>query len=568
MNEMSLKNRSSNKSLPVFLALWIVTFVLYLPAAEAGKVGDYYLEWVARVKGYSLRDYYLAPWGDSLYYFILAEMRFFYNLFGLNPWPWHIVGLTLHVVASTFLYIIFYRLLATSKINHARLIAISAALLYCITPYNTEVIVNDHCSSYIPSYLLVISGLLCVQNFIYSGKAVYAYLSGFLYVLSCFCIEVFYLTPFFAITMAWYYWRGAGLEKKVFSRIMAYFVLPQFVVFAGYLALLYKVTHHIVAHRVNEHIGNIQFDFLSNSPKRLFHAILFGRFFPEHFKNTLYDFFDGKTGMTLFGVATVGCCAYIIAVWLKKNAGLTAKLVSLFLTWMLFILVLTASSYFPRLYYAAFDRYLYFILPVVFVLIALLLSRFRPFAAGMTILALYCLTNLLLLIKMNNYWYHSSKIISGLVKKFPVHGSGKTVLLLNPPESLNGVLMVGAKPLSFYDPFSAFKLMYNFEEEHKITDVTGDIVSFNMIHPGDGAHVRVINDSTMNVTLNQEGSRWWQYYQAPYNGEISIYRLNVVDVTRWYQLTLKRPASEYILLYTVGDNWKTVDWSRKNVDQY
>ena len=41
----------------------------------------------------------------------------------------------------------------------------------------------------------------------------------------------------------------------------------------------------------------------------------------------------------------------------------------------------------------------------------------------------------------------------------------------------------------------------------------------------------------------------------------------MTDPGHWYQLILKHPASEYLILYQVGSKWKTVDWNKKNVDQ-
>lgn len=556
-----------SKSAMVFAALWIVTFVIYLPAAGAGKVGDYYQEWVARVNGYSVKDYFFAPWGDSLYYFILAEARFFYKLFGLNPLPWHIIAVTLHVTTATFLYIIFYRLLTSPRISHARMIAAGSALLYCVTPYNSEVIVNDHCSSYIPSYLLVVSVVLCAQNFIYSEKKVYAWAGGMLYAMSCFSIEIFYLTPFFVFTLAWYYTLTLQAGSKMLKKVVGYFILPELAIFSIYMLMLVRITGHIVAHRVNTQIGNIQTLFLSTSPKRLFHAVLLGRFFPGGFKQAVYHFFDTAAGMAAFGVLAA-CCGIFIVIAVFRGGSNVRKAAALFLTWILLILVLTASSYFPRQQLVAFDRYVYFILPGIYVLLLLLATRVRPVALGIGVMAAYCIANVLLLVKINGYWYHSSKIIGNLLNTYPVN-TGKVVLLLNPPESMNGVLMIGSKPMSFYDPYSAFKLMYNLERKNKITDTVADIASSDMIHPGDGAHVTVVNDSTLNVTLNQRGTQWWQYYRTAADCDLaSLYKLRIMDTSSWYQLTLREPAWRYLLLYTVGGQWKVVDWNKKNIDQY
>jgi hypothetical protein len=111
--------------------------------------------------------------------------------------------------------------------------------------------------------------------------------------------------------------------------------------------------------------------------------------------------------------------------------------------------------------------------------------------------------------------------------------------------------------------------MYEYEGSKKVTaPEIIDIASFSMRRPGDGAHVTVINDSMLNVTLNQAGDKWWQFYRTAGSYDCDLYKLNMADTSRWYQLTLKKPASQYLLLFVTGENWRTVDWHRKNVDQY
>jgi hypothetical protein len=50
--------------------------------------------------------------------------------------------------------------------------------------------------------------------------------------------------------------------------------------------------------------------------------------------------------------------------------------------------------------------------------------------------------------------------------------------------------------------------------------------------------------------------------------ENDAYRVKMVDEGHWYEITLKQPAQQYILLYQVGSQWKVVNMALKNVDQY
>ena len=81
--------------------------------------------------------------------------------------------------------------------------------------------------------------------------------------------------------------------------------------------------------------------------------------------------------------------------------------------------------------------------------------------------------------------------------------------------------------------------------------------------------------SDMLAYLEQNGAKEYGNYingkWVPGHGgksyETVDYKLNMKDPGHWYELTLKRPAAGFMLLYEVGDQWKIVDISKKGVDQ-
>ena len=109
---------------------------------------------------------------------------------------------------------------------------------------------------------------------------------------------------------------------------------------------------------------------------------------------------------------------------------------------------------------------------------------------------------------------------------------------------------------------SEFKLIHNLLfTNNKISTPLYDCMAYNMLSPTDGANVIVLNDSTVKVTLNQWSTWWWYATQGGISYENTEYKLNLKDVGHYYELTLKKPANKYVLLYQVGDKWKKVDWS-------
>ena len=103
--------------------------------------------------------------------------------------------------------------------------------------------------------------------------------------------------------------------------------------------------------------------------------------------------------------------------------------------------------------------------------------------------------------------------------------------------------------------------------EKTIPNPTYDVLSYNMLTPTDGAHVTVLNDSTVRITLNQWGTWWWYEGKGAYTYENSVFKENLVDGGHFYDLILRQPPANYLLLYQVGNEWKVVDWSKKGVDQ-
>jgi hypothetical protein len=115
---------------------------------------------------------------------------------------------------------------------------------------------------------------------------------------------------------------------------------------------------------------------------------------------------------------------------------------------------------------------------------------------------------------------------------------------------------------------SEFRLMHDvLLPAEKTNTAVYDAMAYNMATPDDGANVVVANDSTIKVTLNQWGTWWWYGMKGGNSYENDSYKLNLQDPGHWYELTLKHPAGEYLLLYQQGSQWKTVDMGKKGVEQ-
>ncbi|MCW3121493.1 MAG: hypothetical protein JWQ38_985, partial [Flavipsychrobacter sp.] len=284
-----------------------------------------------------------------------------------------------------------------------------------------------------------------------------------------------------------------------------------------------------------------------------------GRFFDHETKQQVYAVCDSMAGIILFYGAVAAAAIYILLRFRTMSGK--AKVTSLLFTCTLITLALLIPLWFGDSQLVLFDRYLYCPAAFFYMLFAVLVSSIPRQNIRIMVIAVFVLANLRFAIMASRYWGKSEKIINSLLHNMPGPGN-KTVLLLNLPENMNGVAMIGSEKNSEY------KLMHDLLIPDKpIKNTVYDVLSYNMTTPTDGAHVMVVNDSTIKVTLSQWGTWWWFEGKGGYSYETGEYKLNLVDAGHWYELTLKRPADNYMLLYAVGDTWKTVDMGKKNMDQ-
>jgi hypothetical protein len=238
------------------------------------------------------------------------------------------------------------------------------------------------------------------------------------------------------------------------------------------------------------------------------------------------------------------------------------RVASLLFIWMLITLALLIPLWFGDMMLIIYDRYTYFANAFVYMLITLLVSFISIAAIRICIVGLYALINLRYTIQLSRYWMKSSNVIHSLLHSFP-YNTTKKVILLNLPQTMQGAAMIGAE----YP--SEFKMMHDgLLPEQRINTTVYDAMAYNMLTPDDGAHVVVVNDSTVSVTLNQWGTWWWYAMHGGYSYNNTDFNVNMKDAGHVYELTLKHNAADYLLLYEVGKEWKTVDMSKQGTEQH
>lgn len=543
----------------VFALLWLIVFCLYFPAAKAGFVADF-TGWLDQVRNHSFaeninRTNYKV---QSMYQFTQLATWCFYKLFGTSVWLWHLLFVTLHTVNAFLLYTLVKRLLEPFAERNAKLLSFTGAALFCISPYCSEVVVWEPSFHYLPGLLFILLQLLWVQRYAHTGQRKYAVFAGIIYLVSTFALEIFYIVPWLVLSFALYYRQQDAYGKPVFRGILKYFFLPAILLFIAHLVEYRLFYGTWVAHISADNQVSISLTSFGKPIKYLFHLLFLGRFFPHNVKQSIYGYCDSMVGISTFYFLVITSHAYMVYRFRRFEGK--AKMASLLGVWALITLLLLVPLWFQDLLLVLQDRYLYFTAAIFYMWFVVLVSLIPRSSVSAVIIGLFALANLRYAIQVSRYWGKSEKVIAGLLNGIP--GTSRTMLLLNLPQSMHGVAMIGA------EKESEFKLMHDQLMPGKaIHTKVYDVQAYNMETPTDGAHVTVLTDSTAKVTLNQWGTWWWYETKGGHGYDNEDYNLNLTDPGHEYIITLKKPADKYLLLYQVGDQWKMVDLSKKGVEQ-
>jgi len=559
MNEQldhSLTDKSTRKLFAVFLISWVGLFLLYLPAARAGFAGDYFKDWLQVIQRESFYDYINRPGTSTLYQFTQFITYIIYKAIGSSRTGWHIIHITFQALSCTLLFQFSFKLLNDVAIRFANARSIVISVLFATTPYNSEIVVHEPCLHYIFGFLMLLMPLIWLQQYFETGKRRLLLYGVLLYLPASFSLEVFYFTPCVLLIFAVYLHYILKKPTGSFKTVVFYAIVPMVAIFLLHMLLVRLTTHAMLPHEVKGSLPDLLLLYNEKVLKYLFDVLLLVRFWPYDLKTPVYHFLERPWTGGLFHLLLL---SFLLFIWSRKSS-VKLKLAGVLAIVTLLFIALVSPREFPQMQLVVLDRYHYFALPFTYLTVAVMLPLKRPKLVVPAVI-IFCFLNLYCLYRVNNYWRESNQIVEHLLDSFPFH-AGKAILLLNPPENFEGVPMIGSnRP-------SAFKTAYNTKHERQITDEVYDVASFNMTSGDDGAHVSVINDSLIKVTLNQWGTWWWFHYIGATSMENEAYRLDMKDAGHWYEVTLKRPAETFTILFFNKGDWHEVDMSKKDMDQY
>jgi len=559
MENITSPQQITIKNVWVFIGLWVITFGLYLPALKAGWVIDG-VGFLYNLRHQGFWEFINRTHSEDKSFYQLFTLQYYigYKLWGLNFYMWSLLYITAQSINAYLFYVVCKRIFTDSGLKNAVLIPFCGAVLFTVCPHISEVVVCKAYYHYLQSFMFILLIIYCVQRYQNKQRNGYIWWATALFILCTFTLEIFYLIPFFVITLALYYRFALDYDRRILRKTALYFFVPQLLLLAVYFIGIFMTFKTVHAHKIS--LNESAIDYLSKPLKYLFHILLLGRYFPIESKKTVYDLCQSETVLFLcYGMAAVFAGYWALTF---KKMGREARAMLLMLVWAVGALLFLMPLPFPDAALLVFyDRYSYFADAFIYTLIALGLFHFTPKYVALGVLALFAGANLYFTIDLNLMWKHSAYVNNRLLQNLPEPGN-RTVILLNIPENLQGIPMIGAQPEGEYE---AMREVYRGQVDKAMIY---DAASYNMVTDHDGAHVTVANDSTIHVTLNQWGTWWWYAGHGAHSYETRDYKINMVDPGHWYELTLKHPAAQYLLLYEVGDQWKTVDMGKRDLEQW
>jgi len=549
---------SLQNNLHVFGLLWLVTFALYLPTVKAGWVFDA-IGWINDMKTHNFWDFINRKESTSGSFYQLFALQYYvcYRLWGMNMWLWSLLYMTVHSLNAALLFIVCRNVLRDSGLQKNIFVSFCGVLLYVVCPHISEVVVWKACFHYIMGFSFILFSLLMVQKYQHQQRGLYIIGALFVFCLSAFGLEIFYLTPFLGLSIALFYRFVLGYDRHIFRKTISFFFIPQMMLFCLYFIGIFAAYKFIQPHATN--LSSVITGNLSKPIKYIFHILFFGRFFPDETRRYVYHLCNSTRGILVF--YTLFALAVSYAAIRFRRMNITGKFLVLLFIWIACSITLTLPVWFPEDSLVAYDRYTYLPDAFIYVFLALFINSVFGGKVFMPFILVYGMICIFFTLKVNRYWRQSAHIVNSLVRTFP-NDPSKTVLLLDMPNCMRGVDMIVARD------DDEFKTMYNIMMPVKINNSVYDVESYYLQNTTDGAHINVVNDSIVQVTLNQWGT-WWLYYGfGSRSYENKDFKVNMIDEGHMYELILKRPINQYLLLYEVGDQWKIADQQKKNVDQF
>lgn len=544
-----------NNTYFVFGLFWVLILLVCLPAYKAGFVAEY-ISYLQEYEQASFVDFVnrKSAYVKSFYQ-VSTFFRYCYvGLFGKQQIPCYFLFTGLHALVALGTYTFFRRLFADFSVARPQTIAFLGALLFLLNPNISEVTIWKGCDHYYVSILCQLLSLnLALKYLRHPGRYWQSWNIG-VFIVSIFCLEIFYITPFLLSFLFWGYYEKKIIEKALLLEVMRRIVLPMLLLFCIYLIAFRLVFGTWFAHygTTDEFVWSLA-DMLKAYGRYVAYLGIMLSHWPQAWREPVYHFLSHPLVYTTIPVLLI----FTPLVLVFRFRRLRSLQQVLLFVWAAFVcsLTLCVTTFFDELFAMYNSRRCYhpgIFFYMGFVLLLFHVSRYR---LALCLYAFYLLPAVLLSVRISFRWARAAGVQYALLDHFQ-WTNADNVILLNLPTYYKDVRIM---PDLQYNEFAD---QLRFFTGRQLSGHLYSVMGYNMNALQDGAHVCVLDSRTLKVTLNQWGG-WWMYQcigAADYEND--LYRVEIKDIGHEYLISFKKPLSgKDIVLFQKGGNWQSVNWS-------
>lgn len=532
----------------VFLFFLIAVLLFYWNTRNAGFVTDFY-GWQQRFEqggwgGLAHSFGYKGLLQVGLFFFYLA-----YRVFDLHGFWWYLLFGALHALNGYLLYGLFARLLARWAVPQASLIALAGALLFLLSPYQSEVLVWRACMHYLLSSLCILSVLWLVTDYLERGSRSSLSGAGLVFFLSLFILEIVLITPLLVFLWVLVWGREAEGQPSRFltNAVRGIWLSAPFFLLIGIYFFCNKIFigAWIGHYGAETHLKFSLHDVLANYWKYFAKHLAFVRCWKHEYKMFVFDTLERKKllyGLSVSGALGVAGMALFFS---KINPRWRIAAAAV----LMFFIALTPviTLYMVTLLHVENDRYGYLASMFLCMAIAIGFSAF-PRRIFYGLCGLYLLVSAYYLRQNNGYWAESTGLYYSLLEDFRWYDRD-TVIILNIPDNCEGAYVY-----RIIDSPSGFQEALGLIRRKPYTGRMVEVAQYNMIQAGDGVHVDRDSTGRLTVSFNQGGNWYWRKGIGASDYDNDLYKVHFEGY--FYQLDWKNLPEKAAVIYQEGGKWK------------
>lgn len=524
---------------------------LYANTLHAGWAYDS-ISWLRTVRNTSFAEHLNFSTHNGLSHYQLTQLIIWtlHWFFSDSDAAYFLVHIALQALNTTLLYRICLQLFRPGDGPSDWKPALSAAMLFCLSPSAGEVIVYKAAFHYGFSMAMLLGSCALCLSFLERHRLRTAWLEVLLYALSLFSLELSYLTPFWCLALILWKYVRTGTDRRSLRRALLAISLPQFVLLAAL-----QLTNLATSTAAGASLFRRPLPFFAIKPPLFLLHLSWGRFLPQSWRDAWLKLFCSYGMAAAFYAALM--IVVIFAVLRFRNAAALSRAATVALAWILPATGLSALMWFPEKDFIYCDRYLFPMLPAAAVLIACGIASLREVALRRTLGAGALLLSIGCSAFNNRLWRQGAHVVDGLLRSAPEASCGGRALLLNCPWSFRGA------PMIFAGTEAGISAIDTQRYGTRVPVPVHEVMSYNMHSTRDGARARVLDDSTLLVTLDGPGA-WVRAYDAARSYETERYRADIIS-PRQYRLRLRDTA--VCIWLQRGDRLKQVDPRIRDRDQ-